>query len=100
MGSRRKARECVLQMLFQVDMGQQTPAEVRRTFWEQRSALDADVRSFTEDIFRAAKERGPEIDSHIERHAEHWSMERMSAVDRNILRSAVAEMMAFPQTPP
>jgi N utilization substance protein B len=99
MGSRRKARELALQMLFQADVGQQTADQVQKTFWEERSAVEPDVHSFTEDIFRTALERAPEIDQNIERHAEHWRMDRMSAVDRNILRSGVAEMIAFPQTP-
>ena len=99
MGSRRKARELALQMLFQADLGHQTADEVRNTFWEQRSEVDSEVHGFTEDIFRTAMERAAEIDGNIERHAEHWRMDRMSAVDRNILRSGVAEMMAFPQTP-
>ena len=99
MGSRRKARELALQMLFQADLGQQTADQVHNTFWEERSAVEPDVQSFTEDIFRTALKHAPEIDQNIERHAEHWRMDRMSAVDRNILRSGVAEMMAYPQTP-
>src|ERR1051325_5442435 len=84
MGTRRKSRELVLQMLFQADMGRQS---------------GADVRGFAEDLFRVASERTAEIDTLIESHAEHWRMERMAAVDRNILRAAVAEFMAFPTTP-
>ncbi len=40
-----------------------------------------------------------EIDKLIERHAEHWRMERMAAVDRNLLRAGVAEFLAYPETP-
>jgi N utilization substance protein B len=40
-----------------------------------------------------------EIDGLIERHAEHWRMDRMAAVDRNLLRAAVAELLGFPETP-
>jgi transcription antitermination protein NusB len=99
MGTRRKSREMVLQMLFQADMGRQTPDEVRRTFWREHDSTQEDVRGFAEDLFRTATDRTTEIDSLIERHAEHWRMERMATVDRNVLRSAVAELMGFPATP-
>ena len=99
MGTRRKSREIVLQMLFQADMGRQTPDEVRRTFWTEHGSTQEDVRGFAEDLFRMATDRTAEIDNVIERHAEHWRMDRMAAVDRNVLRSAVAEFMGFPSTP-
>jgi N utilization substance protein B len=86
-------------MLFQADMGQQNAEQVRRTFWNERSDTDQDVRGFADDLFRIAMERHEEIDRLIEQHAEHWRMDRMAAVDRNVLRAAVAEFMAFPRTP-
>jgi N utilization substance protein B len=99
MGTRRKSREMVLQMLFQADMGRQKADDVRRTFWNERSTVGGDVRGFAEDLFRVASDRSAEIDQLIERHAENWRMERMAAVDRNVLRAAVAELLAFPTTP-
>ncbi len=99
MGTRRKSRELALQMLFQSDMGKQTPDQVRKTFWAERGGEDEAVRSFADDLFRVAQERRQEIDGMIEQHAEHWRMERMAAVDRNLLRAAVAEFVGFPATP-
>ncbi len=100
MGTRRKSRELALQMLFQADMGAQEPDEVRRTFWSERAdEIGSGARDFADDLFRVATERAAEIDSLIERHAEHWRMERMAAVDRNILRAGVAEFLGYPQTP-
>ena len=99
MGTRRKSRELVLQMLFQADMGRQQPEDVRRTFWSERNSVEKDVRGFADDLFRVATDRTSEIDQLIERHAEHWRMERMAAVDRNVLRGAVAELIGFPNTP-
>ena len=99
MGTRRKSRELVLQMLFQADMGKQSVDHVRQTFWAEHAGTSTDVRGFADDLFRVATDRGAEIDKLIERHAEHWRMERMAAVDRNLLRAAVAEMMAYPETP-
>ena len=99
MGPRRKSREMALQMLFQMDVGKQTPEEVRKSFWNERKDVEDEVRGFADDLFRVATDRTVEIDERIERHAEHWRMERMAAVDRNVLRAGVAEMLAYPDTP-
>ena len=97
--SRRKSRELALQMLFQLEMGKQDQDHVRRTFWSEREDLDGNVREFANDLFGIAVERAAEIDQIIERNAEHWRMERMAAVDRNLLRAGVAEFLGFPDTP-
>jgi transcription antitermination protein NusB len=98
-GSRRKSRELSMQMLFQADIGKQTPEEVQRTFWEAREEIEADTRGFAEDLFRVASVREEEIDQLIETHSSNWRLARMPAVDRNVLRNAVAEMLGFPGTP-
>ncbi len=99
MGTRRKSRELALQMLFQSDMGKQTRDQVERTFWAERKDLDDSVKGFAQDLFRTALERGDEIDGMIEKRAENWRVDRMAAVDRNILRVGVAEFLSYPQTP-
>ena len=103
MGTRRKSREMVLQMLFQAEMGKQSPEEVRKTFWAERKDVDDETRGFADDIFRVATEAsrrdGANIDGMIQKHAANWRLERMAAVDRNLLRAAVAEMIGFPDTP-
>ena len=99
MGTRRKSRELVLQMLFQSDMGKQTADQVTKTFWAQRSDVEDDARGFAEDLFRVASERLPEIDAAIQKHADNWRLERMAAVDRNVLRAGVAEFLGYPKTP-
>lgn len=86
-------------MLFQADMAKQRPEEVRKTFWKERGDIGNEVHGFAEDLFRVATDRASEIDTLIEEHAEHWRMDRMAAVDRNILRAAVAEFLCFPETP-
>jgi N utilization substance protein B len=99
MGTRRKSRELALQMLFQADLGQQGGDEVRKTFWKGRGEVDREVQGFANDIFRVAQDRAADIDKLIENHAENWRMDRMAAVDRNVLRTAVAEFLGFPNTP-
>jgi len=99
LGTRRKSRELTLQMLFQSEMGKQAPDDVRQSFWAQRADVEEETRGFADDLFRTATERTAEIDALIQKHAEHWRLDRMAAVDRNILRAAVAELMGYPQTP-
>lgn len=104
-GERRKAREIAMQMLYQADMGKQQPLEVRRVFWKSREddngkqTVEPDTREFAEDLFRVATERSDEVDGLIEKHAQNWRIARMAAVDRNLLRMAVAEMLGFRATP-
>jgi N utilization substance protein B len=101
MGTRRKSREMVLQMLFQAEMAKQSSDQVRSTFWSERKDVEESTRGFADDLFRIAtdEQRAPHIDELIQRHAEHWRLDRMAAVDRNLLRAAVAEMIGYPRTP-
>jgi N utilization substance protein B len=99
MGTRRKSRELCLQMLFQWDMGKQSPEHVRKTFWAERDEVDADTRGFADDLFTVAVDRQTQIDDLIQKHAQHWRMERMAAVDRNVLRTGVAEFLSSRETP-
>ncbi len=99
MGTRRKSRELLLQMLFQGDLGKQTPDEVRKLFWESRDDVDADTRGFADDLYRVAQAHSEQIDALIEKHAQNWRLERMQVVDRNLLRGAIAEMLGYPATP-
>ena len=86
-------------MLFQSDMGKQDSGHVRKTFWAERSNVDEETRGFADDLFRVAEDKAEQINGLIAKHAEHWRMDRMAAVDRNILREAVAEFLGYPQTP-
>jgi N utilization substance protein B len=88
-----------MQMLFQADVGKQTPEEVNSTFWKAGDAVEPEVKSFAEDLFRVATSNLEKIDELIAAHSKHWRMERMPAVDRNLLRMAVGEMLGFKQTP-
>jgi N utilization substance protein B len=89
-----------MQMLFQSDVGKQTPDQVRKTFWTAREeSIDADTRGFAEDLFRVATAREEEVDALIEQYSANWRIPRMPAVDRNLLRLAVAELLGFPGTP-
>jgi len=88
-----------MQMLFQADLGKQSPDQVRATFWKSGDQVDDAVRGFAEDLFRVAEERRLEIDELIGTHSQNWRLERMPTVDRNLLRMSVAEMLGFKATP-
>jgi N utilization substance protein B len=88
-------------MLFQADMGKQTRDQVRNTFWTERQDVEEDVRGFADELFGFATDEtsAEKIDRLIEDHAAHWRLDRMAAVDRNLIRAAVAEMVGYPKTP-
>jgi len=98
-GTRRRGREMAMQMLFQADIGKQTPEQVRNSFWNAAEKVDPETRGFAEDLFRVATLREAEIDELIEAHSANWRLPRMAAVDRNVLRAATAELLGFPGTP-
>jgi N utilization substance protein B len=99
MGTRRKSRELAMQMLFQGDLGKQKPEEVEELFWDAREDVDDETRGFADDLHRLATQREEEVDGLIQKHAQNWRLERMPVVDRNLLRTAVAEMLGYPKTP-
>jgi transcription antitermination protein NusB len=96
---RRKSRELAMQMLFQADVGRQSPDQVQATFWRAGDTVEPEVRGFAEDLFRVAHAEQERIDELIAAHSTHWRLDRMPAVDRNLLRMAVAELIGFKSTP-
>jgi N utilization substance protein B len=88
-----------MQMLFQGDLGKQKPEEVETLFWGSREDVDDETRGFADDLHRLATQREDEVDALIQKHAQNWRLERMPVVDRNLLRTAVAEMIGYPKTP-
>jgi len=97
-GKRRRARECALQMLFQIDLTGVEAVEVYAQFWKAH-VVEADVRSFSQDLVDGVQAAKTELDRRIERVAAHWKISRMAVVDRNVLRMALYEMGLRPETP-
>ena len=98
MGLRRKARECALQMLFQWDITHDSVEQIVGTFWEMHDE-QSELRGFAEVLFHGAVEHVEEADRIIQRHAENWRLDRMTTVDRNLLRLAVYEFWVEKETP-
>lgn len=104
MGFRRKGREYALQLLFGSDLtgavhptkGQ--PVGDLPAFWAERRAAP-EVQAFAESLVRGVALHGHDIDAVISRHAKNWAMARMAAVDRNVLRVAVYELLYAPEIP-
>jgi len=100
MGKRRKGREVALQFLYQLDLhGAGDPLPHEHEFWE-RHPVDPDTRTFAEALVRGSKQHQSKTDQLITQYAEHWDLERMAVVDRNILRLAVHELLWQPDVPP
>ena len=91
MSLRRKSREYALQMLFQWEMGKQDPSRVEKGFWISARAQTS-TRQFANQLFENAAARASELDELIAAHAQNWRIDRLSAIDRAILRLAVAEL--------
>lgn len=98
MGSRTKSRELALQMLFQWEVGKHAPPYVLQTFLQGRN-LAPDVDQFARSLFEGTVLEVSTLDRIIANHAEHWRTERMAAIDRNILRMALHEILHHPETP-
>jgi transcription antitermination protein NusB len=61
--------------------------------------FDSDASIFTRALAHAADDYGPELDGHIERHAEGWSLERIAPLEKAIMRVALLEIL-HPDAPP
>lgn len=100
MGTRRKARECALQMLFAADVAKTQASVLTRNFWAElgEQSFDEPTREFSNQIAVGTLREIEKIDDTIRTRAEHWRIERMAIVDRNVLRLAVYEFL-FTDTP-
>src|SRR5216110_4014145 len=98
MGSRRKARECALQMLFAADVAGTRGDQLARTFWSELSdgELEPGAQEFATRLAMGALAHLDEVDQRIKSRAEHWRISRMALVDRNLLRLAVYEFLHEP----
>jgi N utilization substance protein B len=112
-GARRRARELALAILFQADVASLGPGpaieRLRSTLallaeaWgmppAERRKLGPQIEHFAVRLVEAYFERADEIDARLEHLAQDWTLERMPATDRNVLRLAAAELLALTDTP-
>ncbi|MGH7556278.1 MAG: transcription antitermination factor NusB [Gemmatimonadota bacterium] len=100
MRPRHKARRWVLQILYAWEI-QRRPgrlADEARVFFERRR-IGPETRGFAEELVGALDRHIQEIDRLLATSAENWDLERMSIIDRNVLRLGLAELLYFPDIP-
>jgi N utilization substance protein B len=98
MSIRRRAREIALQVLYQLDISQGDVEEVVDLYWENfRPSPKA--REFSQRLIAGVRGSQDPIDQLIEENSENWTLKRMAAVDRNILRLATFELLYCPDIP-
>jgi N utilization substance protein B len=99
-GARHSGREAALQMLFQMEQSAADPAEVIDLFWRSFLAeADPEGRPYADGAVRGVAETRDELDAHIVKASAHWRLERMSRVDRNVLRLGTWELAHRPDIP-
>ncbi len=104
MPSRHRSRQRALQILFQLDLSHQ-PIEAAiaayyGSLYSEENEEQPEPDHFMEQLVKGTVAKTESIDARIGRHSEHWRVERMPAVDRNILRLAIYEMTAGLAPPP
>jgi transcription antitermination protein NusB len=102
--SRSRAREAALQILYQMEVGQLTVTDATRMLGvvgaPDISMVDDGARAYAVSLARGAWEDHTAIDERIADAARNWRVERMAVLDRMVLRLAVHELLAYPETPP
>jgi len=99
MGARREGRESAVQFLYQRDLNGSINAENIEGFWDLRPAAK-NVREFGMALAEGVLAKQETIDEHIRKAASNYELHRIAAVDRNILRIAIYEMLFCPEVPP
>jgi N utilization substance protein B len=99
MGSRRQARELALQLLYQHELTRAPLEQMQEHFESWQSAAKA-TRDFADELASGTLQHVEEIDALLEKQTAHWRLDRLAAVDRNILRLALYELMFHGATPP
>jgi N utilization substance protein B len=93
MTTRRRAREIVLQVLFEEDLHPMRDEAVAEDFLARRLLRDPALVEFARSVWKGVRERRAEIDKRIGRHSANWAIKRMATIDRNVLRIATWEMI-------
>jgi N utilization substance protein B len=93
MSLRRKSREAALQMLFQWGMNQQPAARIEASFWKSARGAES-TRKFANELFEGAVAQAESSDALMEKLSKNWRIERLSEIDRAILRLAIYELRA------
>ena len=99
MGKRRRSRESALQVLYQLDIKKQDTSRAIAQ-WKEYFSPNEERDEFVERIVLGVLKHCMEIDRLIEQCSENWRLDRMSVIDRNILRMAAFELLYCEEIPP
>ncbi|MES1178154.1 MAG: transcription antitermination factor NusB [Myxococcales bacterium] len=99
MGARTQAREAALQMLFAVEAGGTEVERAIADFWAELPADDAEGRPYADALVRGVLKELAKTDEQIKKASQNWRLERMTRVDRNVLRMGAWELMARSDVP-
>jgi N utilization substance protein B len=97
-GARRSGREAALQMLFQIEASETPPEEAITLFWRSFEA-EPEGKPYADELVRGVAEHRAAIDAAISTASEHWRIERMTRLDRNLLRLGTFELMNHKDVP-
>lgn len=97
-GKRREGREAAVQFLYCKELNENSDAERLEDFWALRP-LKPRARAFSAELIRGVLEHQEEIDRHLSSHLKNYRIERLAAVDRNILRLAIYELLYRDEIP-
>src|SRR4051794_17481716 len=100
MTRRSRGREVALQVLYQVEQNAGMPAREITQFIRRRLLGEPKLVEFTEGLIAGVRENQPRIDQMIQEVAENWRLDRMAAIDRNILRLGAYEVLYREEVPP
>lgn len=100
MSNRRMARECALQSLYYADSAKTADALRLADYAADFKKELGDCFPFCEELVTGTAKNLPEIDKLVSAYAKNWTVSRMSAVDRSILRMATYEMVFSPERTP
>lgn len=85
-------------MLYALEAGEQDVERTLQTYWRETPG-DAEGRPYADDVVRGVADHRAVIDERIRSASEHWRLERMARVDRNVLRIGVFELLERPEVP-
>jgi len=96
---RRRARELALAVLFQIELGHNSPETAVSNVLDDVDDLPEKERAFARSLALGAVRHFDQIDELLSAHTKGWSLERLASTDRNIMRLAVEEMLYHPGIP-
>ena len=99
MGIRRSSRELALKFLYQFELNEGDLDGQIKLFLERNSSQE-DVESFMKELVVSLIDKMEEIDEIIQKFSDHWVLDRMTVIDRNILRMGTCELLFNFSTPP